>query len=110
MVDRLEMARKALETAEKQTANWPGPCHECRYWRSLHHGSSISNDKVTEWDTCANELALLETFTPHTGYSGDRPKVSRVRNDYGLCGPEGKLFQAHETSPLKRGFWSKLFG
>ena len=106
MTDRLEMARQALAQAEKDTENWPGPCHECVHWKAY-----LSLGGVSEWDHCTNDLARLKTFTAHGGYDSKLPDCRDVRGRFGLCGPEGKLFEPKLSTKIKaKGFWATLFG
>ncbi len=102
MSDRLDMARQALAQAEKDTENWPGPCHKCKHWRQW-----MVFQGVSDWDYCANDLARLKTFTAHGGYDVKLPECKSVRATYGLCGPEGRLFEPKTTV---KGFFAKLFG
>jgi hypothetical protein len=106
MTDRLEMARKALEQAERDTENWAGPCHQCKYRKAWMIGS----DRL-EWDYCTNELARLKTFTPSTGFDGKPPECRVVRSPGGLCGPEGQLFEPKLSTQIqKKGFWATILG
>lgn len=108
MSDLLARAQAALKKAEQDTLNWPGPCHQCKYWKSWLGG-------VSNFDYCTNELARLETFTPHGGYDVKLPECANVRSQKGMCGPEGKLFEPKTTAVIakniaKKGFWAWLLG
>lgn len=108
MVDRVAMAREAIDRAAALTVNWKGPCHECKSFKQ-HYGSFISDE-----DKCLNSVVRMEIFTPHGGFDLNLPTCRNARMDDGLCGPDGELFEPLnppvDETQRKKSFLEKIFG
>ncbi len=87
----------ALESLRKRTAEWRGPCRECKHFRPYLRD---------EYSKCGHPVEHALGFSAHGGFGTTLPECRSQRAERGRCGPNGKMFEPRAN--LFSDWWATL--
>lgn len=95
--ERIAAIDAIIDRARSSAGAIGAPCASCRHSREIDYS----------WGSCRSPVAKLEglRISPQGTHNYDWPRISKMRSETGLCGPEAILHERRHWHHLM--FWTQ---